>query len=164
MNDRARALRDEFDRSFAAPASGEREPSEDFLAVRVAGTPCALRTSDVRHVSSAARIVPFPSLRPELLGIARMRGAAVPVFSAARLLGLAEGDTAPRWLAACGAAGELAIAFEAFDAFLRVPRTAVSARAPGAPSPRHTRELVRDASSTRAVIDLASVIQAVSTT
>jgi purine-binding chemotaxis protein CheW len=117
--ERARALRELFDRGFAEPASDRAGESTDFLAVRVNGDPYALRLSELLGLVADKRIVKTPSRSDALLGLAGFRGAITPVFDLARLLGYPPADT-PRWLALTRDGALIGLAFELFEAHLRV--------------------------------------------
>jgi len=157
MNERALELRREFDRSFAEPPRDGREPVADVLAIRVGGDAWALRMEHLSHLASGRKVVPVPSRRPELLGVATVRGVLVPVFSLARLLGYAAPPGAPRWLAACGAGPDAAFAFDVFERYLRVPAAAFSRADTRRP---HVEELVREGETVRTVVHLPSILGA----
>lgn len=110
-------LKRAFDRSFAAPPPGDPPPLEDFLAVTVGGAPFAIRLRDLKGIAEARSVVPIPSRRPELLGLAGVRGVPVPVFRLSALLGLHDEDP-PRWILLCG--DLLGLAIPALDGYLRV--------------------------------------------
>lgn len=157
---RVAALRQAFDAAFAAPPPAAPDPAEDFLAVRIADDLGALRVRDVAHLSVDHRIVPLPSSRAELLGLAGIRGVLVPVLSLARVLGHGAPGGAPRWLVTCGAGFEVAFAFDEFQGHRRIPAADVR-RVDAAEAPRpHVRELFRDGPLVRAVVDLPSVVRA----
>jgi purine-binding chemotaxis protein CheW len=157
------ALRRAFDEPFASPPGTEGEAVEDFLAVKVADDPCAFRVRAITHLSGQRKIVPLPGRRAELLGLAGIRGAIVPVYSLARLLGHPAAGEPARWLVTCGVGLEAAFAFEELQRYLRVPAASVSPVGPSdAPRP-HVEALVREGSLVRAVIDLASIVRALTT-
>ena len=89
LEQKAAALRAAFDRSFAEAADAGRAPHLDFLAIRVAGDPYALRLSEVASLHVDSKRVRAPSLLPELSGLASFRGVLTPVYDLAALLGYA---------------------------------------------------------------------------
>ncbi len=115
-------LRGQFDQSFAAPPRTDLEQLETLIAIRVAGDPYALRIGEINSLASDRKIVPLPSATPELLGAAGVRGAVVPVFSLAALLGYGLGLGSARWLALCGTDEPLALAFSDFEGCVQVVR------------------------------------------
>jgi chemotaxis signal transduction protein len=116
-------LRKAFDQSFAeAPDPGATQ-TEDFLAIRVAGDPYALRLKELSGLTSARAIVPLPSRRADLLGVSGVRGSLVSVYSMAALLGYGSIAAPTPWLALCRADNLVAFAFELLDGFHRVART-----------------------------------------
>lgn len=125
----ADALRREFDAAFAA-APVEPVLHVEMLALRAGTQRYLLRLSEISGLHTSADVTPVPSRLPELLGIASVRAALVPVFDVHALLGLARSES-PRWLVVLGAP-VMALAFTDLDAQLRVPETCVVAsHAPG---------------------------------
>lgn len=159
----ARALREAFDASFAAPARTLRQEGTALLAIRVAGEPFALPVHEIAGLLPARRIVPVPGRRPELVGICGLRGAVVPVYALSRLLGLDDDGEPPRWfvLGAAGpAADRVALAFSTFEGHLVVPAAALD-RASAGDAGRHVAAVARLASGARPVLGVASLLQAV---
>ena len=121
--DRAAALRLDFDRAFAEPVRREAAQTCDFLIVRVGAERCALRLGDIAGLFADRRITPVPSRAAGLVGIAGFRGAIVPVYDLALLLG--RSASAPlRWLVTAAGA-PVACAFEGFDRHVRAMSDAV---------------------------------------
>lgn len=155
-------LRMEFDRAFAAPPSPEAEATEDFLAVRIAGDPCALRIREISHLSPRRKIVAVPSGIPEFLGLASLRGRLFPIYSLARILGHSAPTAEPSWLVTRHDAGRgIAYGFDAFESHLRIPAGQVSQVLPTESGRPFLGGLVRDGPLVRAVIDLAAVTSAI---
>lgn len=123
--DRLRALREQFDHSFAAADAATDTEQVDLLAIRIAGDRYALRLSEVASLHADRRLVAAPSLLPELLGIAGFRGVLTPVYSLGGLLGYPIEGT-KKWLIVARWAAPIAFAFDLFDAHLRVPVDRVS--------------------------------------
>ncbi|MEY4543834.1 MAG: hypothetical protein RL685_29 [Pseudomonadota bacterium] len=84
---RLRSLRSEFDQSFAHARQSLDTATIDFLLIRVAGEPYALRLTEVAALESDRVITPVPSAHRALLGVAGLRGSLVAVFDLAQLLG-----------------------------------------------------------------------------
>src|SRR5688572_94281 len=147
-------LRSAFDRSFAESIAASPPPQLDMLAIRVAEHRYALRLSEVLAVHADRRLVPVPSALPELLGLAGLRGVVVPVYDLRRLLGYAAG-VAPRWLALVRAPAPFAVAFEQFEAHLRLPETAlIVGNGTNVAQSSFARGSVETADGPRSVIDL----------
>jgi purine-binding chemotaxis protein CheW len=151
-------LRAAFDGSFAE-ARRDAEPREDILAIQVGGSPYAIRLREIASLFADRAITALPTHRRDVIGIAGFRGAFVPVFDLASLLGhpLA---LAPRWLVIVADA-PIALAFEGFDQHLRVSRDAVVPYAGTDRSPAHVREVIRTSGPLRALIGVASLIEAI---
>jgi purine-binding chemotaxis protein CheW len=122
----------------------QREATEDFLAIRVAGEPFALRLSETARISRAPRVVAVPSASASVIGVAAMRGTLLSVHCLARLLGYSGGTH--EWIAIARDT-DVALAFEAVDAFVRVPRGSTGA--------------LRSGEVVRPLVDLIAVMQSV---
>ena len=86
----AEGLRAEFDRAFAEPARVAATGSRDFVLVATAPGQWALPLDGICGIEQGLPVVRLPSSRASLLGIAGVRGVAVPVFSLAALAGVQE--------------------------------------------------------------------------
>ncbi len=159
LGSRARAMRSAFDRAFSEPPAYAVASTEDLLAVRIAGDGYALKVSELSGLVSDRKIVALPSRAPHLLGIAGVRGALVPVYALAGVLGYVGTQPAPRWLALCGRHDPLALAFEHLEGFLRVPRTDLHPVG-SAFSRQHVAEGVRAGGIVRRLVDTRSVVAA----
>ncbi|ABS26571.1 chemotaxis protein CheW [Anaeromyxobacter sp. Fw109-5] len=155
----AAALRAAFDATFAAPARGARRDLVPLLAIRAGGEAVAVRLLETAGLLPAKAIVPAPSRRPEVLGVCGHRGAVLPVFSLARLLGLAEEGEAPRWMLLAGREERVALAFGALDGHLLVPPSALQRNAGEAVG--HLAEVVEIEGAGRPVVSVPSVLRAV---
>jgi chemotaxis signal transduction protein len=156
----AAALRRAFDEAFAAPPRAARRDDVTLLALRAGGEAVALRVLETAGFLRAPRIVPVPSRRGELLGVAGLRGAAVPVFGLARLLGRAEADE-PRWIVLCEAGGErVALAFATFERHLVVPASSLHP-APGGAAGPHVAEILEHDGASRPILGVASLARAI---
>ncbi len=117
-------LRESFDRGFALPLSTRDGTHSDFLTVRVGGDPYALRLSELLGLAADKKIVAMPSRAHAMLGLAGFRGAITPVFDLGRLLGYPAAN-APRWIALAGERTQVGLAFELFEAHLRLSDAAL---------------------------------------
>ena len=117
FSDMAAELRRAFDQSFAEPAQTARPDAVTFLAVALGGKRHAIRIADIDGLHADAAVTPCPSPMSELRGIAGFRGAIVPVYDLAALLGypVSEGG----WVA-LAAGRTLAFAFDAFEGHFQV--------------------------------------------
>lgn len=153
------ALRRDFDQSFAVPAGGPRPSQLDFLAVRVGGDPYAIRLSEVQSLHADRKLVPAPSLLPELLGVCGFRSVLTPVYDLAQLLGYGACLTA-RWLVVAHSAAPIAFAFGDFQAHLRVSLESLSALEAGSSSAA-VGGAVHSAESTLPLLHLPSLVEAI---
>jgi chemotaxis signal transduction protein len=155
----AEALRRQFDAAFAAPPRAGRDARVALLEIRVGGEPMALRVLELAGLVQARPVTAVPSRRRELLGVAGLRGAIVPVWSLARLLGRGE-DPAPAWIALAGG-GAVGLAVAALDAHLLVAPASLAPVAAGQGAPRHVRELLRREGRPMPVLDVPSLVRAI---
>ena len=117
-------LRSVFDHERAAPSSSRTEvQTESLLKIRVSGDAYAIRVSEISGLATDRKIVAFPSPISELLGLAGIRGALVPVYSLAGLLGHGTESGQVRWLVLCGTDEPFALAFGDYEGYVRIPQT-----------------------------------------
>ncbi|MDB4962353.1 MAG: chemotaxis protein CheW [Myxococcales bacterium] len=152
-------LRDAFDGSFAV-ARDPAEELEDVLAIRVGDSPHAIRMGEIASLFADRAVTSLPSRRPDLIGLVGFRGAFVPVFDLARLLGHAPSGAALRWMVVV-AGGAFALAFEGFEQHLRVSRAAIVPYAGAGATPSHVREVVHTGGQLRPLIDITSLIETI---
>jgi chemotaxis signal transduction protein len=156
---RLERMRRAFDASFAEPAATERPRTEQLVRIRAAQATVALRVGELTALQAGRRIVPVPGGPPELLGLAAAGGVALPAYDLASLLGLGRGQRSCRWLAVCGGADPIGLAFEELLGHLSAPASAFAPLREGASRP-HARELLQLPSGFLPVVDLASLLGA----
>jgi chemotaxis signal transduction protein len=155
-------LRDDFDRSFASPDVAPARNRADALAIRLGRESHLLLIAEIDAIHRGSKVVAVPSTVPELLGVAAIRGTIVPVYDLAALLGH-EKIRVPRWCVRVRSNEALALAFETFEAEVRIPEEALTGlRATN----EHEHELVRGATRLggvlRPVLDLGAITRTVS--
>lgn len=157
---RLHSLRSEFDQSFARVRQPPEGPGSDFLLIRVAGEPYALRLAEVAALEADRAITPVPGDAPGLLGVAGLRGTLVAVFDLAQLLGLGGGSAlgsasssaASRWLVLVR--GTLvAVAFGEFEGQRRLTVDALATALDGGQS----QEMARSGGVSRPIIQLGAL-------
>jgi chemotaxis signal transduction protein len=155
-DDRASALRDAFDRSFAHAPSAGAAAVDDLLAISLGGDRYALRLAELSGLFADKTVMWLPSPVAELLGIAGFRGTVLPVYDLGMLLGRPKA-AAPRWLAVAKAA-PLALAFDGFDGLLRARPDEVVPDARPEARGRHIQEILQG-DVARPIIHVASVLE-----
>lgn len=160
-HDRAAALRRAFDQTFAVPPPRQGEETEDLLAIRIAGDPCAIRLREIDGVATDRRIVPVPGRSPDCLGVAGIRGTPVPVFDLALLLGFPAGGESARWLVLSGREDLIALAFGAFEGFLRLPTSSFQSAATTQAQQRRAGIAIRTEDGVRAVVSIAEIVRSI---
>jgi chemotaxis signal transduction protein len=154
---RALELRNAFDRSFAAAARPPEPPHSDFLCIRVGGESSAIPLGDIASLHADLRVVALPSHRPELLGVAAIRAAVVPIYDLSAAFGI-PGTGVPRWtvLVRGGSAG---FAFAGFDGHVRISDASIAV----ATQRGHLRGQFSLGGRPHSIIDIGSVLTAIGT-
>jgi chemotaxis signal transduction protein len=155
-------LRNAFDRSYAIPSSLHRsEQAENLLAIRLSGDPYAIRVSEISGLVKGRKTIGLPTPIPELLGVAGVRGALIPVYSLATLLGYNLAEDTGGWLALCGNEEPVGLAFRDFEGYLKIPIIQIYA----ASQDKLVREHIRDVASTedvvRAIVNIPSILETI---
>ena len=122
------ALRREFDSGFATEPAA-RTQRVDLLALRVGGGPFAVRVSELAGVVPFHAVAPLPCDDRAMLGIAAVRGAALPVYDLATLLGR-EASASTRWMLLSAGAGYFMVARSGFNRRAAARSVAARARSP----------------------------------
>ncbi|HXX68962.1 MAG TPA: chemotaxis protein CheW [Polyangiaceae bacterium] len=161
LEDNAWRLRQAFDDSFAAPAVAPGEELLDFLLVQVTTRRFAVRLSEIAGVTRSQAIVRLPTGRKELLGLSCIRGAIRSVYSMAAMLGLSETQPPMPWLALSERPDPVAVAFDALDGFVRVPRSLVLEAARSDDRDRLTRGVINLDTMTRPIVDMQRLLDTI---
>jgi chemotaxis signal transduction protein len=151
-------LRQQFDRAFAERPPAERPSQDDLLAFTVGGDAYAIRLPEVGGLLCDRKITSLPGSVPELIGIAGLRGALVPVYDLRALLGYPRAQSY-RWFV-IAASMPVAFAFDRYDGHLRVGRAAVSAASPSSTASPSSfiREVVHTDRGTRPIVHLVAML------
>lgn len=108
-------LRRAFDGTFARPHAAAPQATERLLRLRVSTDPYAARLSEVASLSTVTTCLPLPSRSSDLLGMTVWRGALVPLFDLARLIGYAVSPRAPSWMIVVSSEKPIGLAFARFE-------------------------------------------------
>jgi chemotaxis signal transduction protein len=154
---RANELARAFDEDFARPIAPRAVSAEDLLAIRIGADPYAMVRGELGGLFADRPVTLLPGDTPGLLGISGFRGALVPVYDLIAVIGGSRATTAtPRWLVV--AAGvQVALAFDHFEAYARVPREAIATEVGAAAG--HARRAARFADELRPILDVASIVE-----
>jgi len=150
----ATEMRQAFDRAFAEAPRGETAFFDDFLAIRLGADPHALALADIARLLPLKTMTRLPSGIRELLGIAGIAGAVVPVYDLRALLGYAAANP-PRWMA-IAATMPVALAFDGFDGQFRHPREVGTESVELERSGQ--RKVLRTTGETRPIVPVASIL------
>jgi chemotaxis signal transduction protein len=151
---RVETLRRDFDAGFAKEPSGAIVETCDVLAIRVAGEPYAILVEDISELAQGRKIVPLPSRRPDVMGVAAIRGTLVSVHGLASLLGHGSDDARVSWLAVCLRAEGIALAFGRLERLHRV-RTGEVSRGDGSSV---VQGAVRIDGQSRPIVNVRSIV------
>jgi hypothetical protein len=114
-HDRAAELRAAFDRGFAEAPGGLAPERVELLRIRLADAAYAIPLSAIASIHVDLHVEPIPRTSDDLLGVAVVRGAIIPIFDLRRLAG-ASTDAKPRWVVLASGRG---FAFDGFDGLVR---------------------------------------------
>lgn len=159
---RANELKRAFDQGFAQVPAPTSRNQVNLLAISLAGAPYALELKDIAGLYANKKITRIPARARGLLGVAGFRGAILPIYDLAALVGLPASER-PRWFAIVAGA-ELAVAFETFDGHVSVPVESVIPNESQDGNRRHFSHLLRSADGLRDVINLPSVLHPIAET
>ncbi|WP_433044456.1 chemotaxis protein CheW [Dactylosporangium sp. CS-033363] len=165
LEKRLAELRDEFDRSFADPPRSAVAGHDDLLAIRAGGVRYALRLTQAAGLFPDRPVTRLPGPLGALLGVAGFRGAIVPVYDLAAVLGTAAmavgGEDGARWLVLAAGQPAVALAFAGLDGHLRVPSDALIEEADGHGPHGCLRGIVPLPDGARPIVDVPAVRAAV---
>lgn len=156
---RVRAMREEFDRAFAAPLADDRGQLDDFLQIGAGDATYVVRLSEVAALHADHQAMWLPGPVSSLIGLVGLRGRVLPLYDLRRLLGVSDAAAA-RWMLVVRER-EVALAFPRFDGHHRVPSDCVT---PARPDDRHTSHVngvVSLAGATYPLLDLHSIVDAI---
>ena len=152
-------LRRDFDQAFAAPHEVEVEDVENLLAIRLQEEAYGLSTREITAVERAGSIVPLPSRSQGLIGIVGHRGAILPVYGLASLLGYDRSREAPRWLVVCGKRESLALAVGALEGYVQVAKG--NFHPPDREARKYVHRFARVGDAVRAIVSVPSILEAI---
>ncbi len=150
------ALRREFDEAFAEARVTELVEPEALLEVTCGQTHYAFRLTEISGLLVDVAITPVASPMPELRGIAGVRGANVPVYDFAALLGHPP-DPQARWVVLAGGTTPVGLAFARLNRHVKIRRDAITGQNVAA-APQHVGELVDLPNGARPVVSIASLV------
>ncbi len=157
-------LRRAFDASFAVPvAVDEQHDRQCLIEIEISGEPYALPLEELSGVRPLDGLVPLRGGHSALLGITGIRGEAVAVFDLAVLLDRSSAEAAS-WLALVrdDAGALLGIAFAGTVGWLEAARDALATIDTQRGRHAHVARVLRAEPRTLPVLDVASIVAAIS--
>lgn len=158
MTSRVDELARAFDDDFARPIAPRDHAAIDLLAIRIGDAPYALARRELAGLFADKPVTALPGDVPGLVGLGGFRGALVPVYHLAVVLGAAAVGPPPRWLA-LAAGAQVALAFDRFERFLRLPHEAIAGHAGAAAglAPR----AARIAGEVHPLLDVPAIVEVI---
>lgn len=144
----------EFDDSFARAAAPPADADISVLLIRIGSARYAVRLSQLSGVFAHSAVTHVPGAPPAMLGLTALRGAIVPVYDLAALLGQSPVVASRSLLVA--AARPVALAVELVESCAAVPVASLRAAAAG-----HATEMVRIDDDTLPVLSVDSVLESI---
>jgi purine-binding chemotaxis protein CheW len=161
-------LREDFDLAFAEAPPQRVDKPVGLLAVEVGGHPYALSLAEIGGLVQNRRLWPGLGAAPGYLGLAGLKGALLPVWDLAQILGRSTGLTAgstaklsAAWLAVVAGESPWAVAFGRFDGYLSPEPGDLRPYAGEGPTQGFLEQAYVAGDLLRPVIRLASVLDAV---
>lgn len=161
LGQRAAHLQRAFDASFAMPPNSQAEETDDFLGIRVAGDPYAILLREIKGIIPLRAVVPIPGARGDVLGLSGIRGAMVPVFGLASILGYRSVPEKGRWLILCGVDEPLSLAVADFEGYLRLPKACLHLDENRTTAHGHVRQIAKTSSGARAVLSVPLILETI---
>ena len=159
LSARAGDLRRAFDQGFASPPAPADNEGEGVLAICAGGEACAVPLGQTHGLFADAKVVALPGRLPAFMGITCLRSGIVAVYSLRTFFGHPPAGEPMRWLLLAGGRQQpFALAFEAFDAYARLPPGAISVSGRGG----HIQGSATIAGERRATLSLVSIAAALS--
>lgn len=158
LSARVLAMRREFDEAFARAPAGAAVETEALLRISAAGGRYFVRLRDVAAVHPRGAILPVPSARPGLIGLASPRGRLLPVYALGALLGRPAPDAPPPWLLVAAGPAPAAFAFDRLEGLARLPAAEVREAASKHAGPAGA---LFDGAEARALLDVPWLLEGV---
>lgn len=152
-------LRRAFDETFARPVADVVTDAQELIAVPIGSDRYLLQVRELAGLFAERRVVALPTRTPMFLGVAGIRGAVVPVWQLAGLLGHPGDEHAPRWLA-LASTPRVGLAFGRFGGHVRLPPAAIPT-APDRDAGAHVRAVVRLDGVVHRIVDIPSILAAI---
>jgi chemotaxis signal transduction protein len=170
VNDRARALREEFDRSFTEPHVQHAAPGTPALAIRVGteGHRWILPLDAISTVTKKRKIATLPGGPPSQVGLSGIHGQLTVVYSLAALLNYSSSKSSKeeiQWLALVrGSDLSIALGFEALDGQVLLTEADLSAKIFRMPKKSGGPGGGDDEETPRPIIDLVPLLHSIAAT
>lgn len=158
----AARMRADFDRIFTEPPPAREAAGVALLTLWVGGDPYAIRGSEIGGLLAGRPITKMPGADPAYLGLAGLRGALLPVWDLALALGYPRAPRIP-WMVFSSHEPAWALAFERFDAYHRVSKSALVAGPAQGPFSTVSRQGIDIGGTFRTVLDLDQLVKAIQT-
>ena len=157
--EKARQMRESFDRAFALPAQYTDTAIENLLLIKTGTDPYGIKIAEIAGLFCDKKIEPVPSPYRAFLGLAGVKGSVVPVWDLGELLGNGAAPNKPRWFVIVAGTPAWALGFTDFEGCIKIPRSDLCPM-PGQRA-SHLPETCRMAGGARPVLSLPSLKEVV---
>ena len=154
---RVGALKTAFDGTFAVPAQPPAVGAQRVLLLTVGGTPCVVAVEECAGVVPAGAIVRLPSTMSAFRGLTTVRGAVLPVYDLATLLGLEPHPVARPWLLLAAGLHPVALVADSVDGYASVPASVVVTAAAAS----HALNVVTIEGTARRLVALERIVKSI---
>ena len=151
-------LRQDFDNTFASPLLGPGQDRESLITLRVAGEALAVKTLDIAGLAKRRRLTPLPTRVRGLLGTTALRGALLPVYDLAVILGFTASAREGSWLMITGTETPVALTFDEFEGQVNIERTCLY-ESDGSRDHERLSLLARIGTAHLPVIDIPGIVE-----
>jgi chemotaxis signal transduction protein len=154
-------LRQAFDDAFSSPPIVKGQDHEDILSVRIAGDPYGIRVCEMSGLVHRQHVTPVPSTDALLRGITAIRGAIIPIYSLAQILGYGEDHEQTRWVSLFGAHEPIGLTFALLEGYVRIHRSDLCVSERTAVTRKHICQAARIGDQVYPVLSLPSIAQTI---
>jgi chemotaxis signal transduction protein len=153
-------MRRMFDQSFSSPDSTPSGEYEDYLAIRIAGRPYALRVVELARIELMGKIAALPGGHSWLQGLAGIKGKLVPVYSLELALGHDRSSGDKNWIAIVKEQS-FGLAFDIMDGYFRIHRSDSVGTSAAEPARMRNELALSHNGELRTIVHLPAILAAI---
>jgi chemotaxis signal transduction protein len=154
-------LKTAFDGAFALPAQPPAVDAPRVLLLTVGDTPCVVAVEECAGVVPAGAIVRLPSTTSAFRGLTTVRGAVLPVYDLATLLGLEPHPVARPWLLLAAGLHPVAFLAGSVDGYASVPASVSASGVVTAATTSHALNVLTIEGTARRLVALGRIVKSI---